>query len=1043
MSLSSEEDEMEEIDWNNSSMNLKTDDFGLVKFFTKKSVVYYVGGVMKCDSFDEVEVQFMHKKGGIWKFYYLNVVDNSVIEKQDILFKLPAPISSGGQRDNNTTSVVSLFVKNASVSNLWELDVLGIGDPTERKSSEETALAARKLFFETVSSDSSGRYEVRLPWLEGHPALPNNYQIAKRRLESTFKKITKDGYLEAYDQIFKDWLDEGIIEEISEEQPSQECHYLPHRPIIKPNSLSTKIRPVFDASAKEKHRPSLNQCLEKGVNLIELIPAILLRFRQKEIGVISDIRKAFLQIGLHKADRDFLRFLWIDKTGKERIYRHCRVVFGISSSPFLLAATLDYHLSQMLEKCSSALLNVSEDTITNLSNSFYVDNCVTTQQDTAAETTQEYSVETTYEEYEYESTFSLSELSKLEKFVLPPRTTILALSQSGGDKEEDKKYVVTNHGKADLFVEVVHLNNQDDAPQWCVVQPDQTTEIAIEDSLEQSVLKVSNNSYEEEVSFSAEGGHVIDDLENNIEELLDSDETEIEIVVLENFSLSPRTAVTVLSQNVEGSNEHPGKYTVTNLGVAAFDIELKRTSPVQTMDLHRKTVQPNTSESFELTAQFQNTVLEVINTSQTEDAVFRAEGGDVIEDLEDLVRNIDEKVKTVVSHTVTTLESFHLVSRSSVTALMYDPDDVTLSEHHNFTVTNNGQSEIEVEVMYTDSDDRENDQYRVVKPNETVVIEHKKDAGIALLNILNRNYTEVAVITATGGRVVRDIMRKVKQLVSDDKSIMLVNNFHLAPASSVVVMHQVGRFRRRPVYPAGHRKPQHVVVRRLQYHPGRKPGRLPCKPAVPRPCKPAGRPAGPGRRPFRRPACRPVIRPAQRPDQGAQHPAQGRPHPAQQGHHPAQQQHRPAQQQHHPAQQQHRPGQQQHHPALQQHHPGQQQLRPAQQHRPQVGQCRPARRPRIVMRPAVVRKTIVHDRYTVVNHGRRNHEVVRTQVVQPNETQVLLLEGVHDSSLKIVNESETDYANFSAEGGEVVHGFRYMVRPLRRRPGARRCFWGF
>ncbi|XP_072395705.1 uncharacterized protein [Diabrotica undecimpunctata] len=684
------------------------------------------------------------------------------------------------------------------------------------------------------------------------------------------------------------------------------------------------------------------------------------------------------------------------------------------------------------------------------------------QQDTTVETTQEYSVETTYEEYEYESTFSVSEISKLEKFVLPPRTTILALSQSGGDKEEDKKYVVTNHGKADLFVEVVHLNNQDDAPQWFVVQPDQTTEIAIEDSLEQSVLKVSNNSYEEEVSFSAEGGNVIDDLENNIEELLDTDETETEIVVLENFSLSPRTAVTVLSQNVEGSNEHPGKYTVTNHGVAAFDIELKRTSPVQTLELHRKTVQPNTSESFELTAQFQNTVLEVINTSQTEDAVFRAEGGDVIEDLEDLVRNIDEQVETVVSHIVTTLESFHLVSRSSVTALMYDPDDVTLSEHHNFTVTNNGQSEIEVEVTYTDSDDRDNDQYRVVKPNETVVIEHIKDAGVALLNILNRNYTEVAIITATGGRVVRDIMRKIKQLVSDENSIMLVNNFHLAPASSVVVMHQVGRFRRRPVYPAGHRKPQHVVVRRPQHHPGRKPGRLPCKPAVPRPCKPAVRPAVPGRRPFRRPACRPVIRPAHRPGQGAQHPAQGRPHPAQgghrpaqQGHHPAQQQHHPAQQQHHPAQQQHHPAQQQHHPAQQQHHPGQQQHRPAQQHRPQVGQCRPARRPRIVMRPPVLRKPIVHDRYTVVNHGShaftvqiihvkgRNHEVVRTQVVQPNETQVLLLEGINGSSLKIVNESETDYANFSAEGGEVVHGFRYMVRPLRRRPGARRCFWGF
>ncbi|XP_028151293.2 uncharacterized protein LOC114344662 isoform X1 [Diabrotica virgifera virgifera] len=639
------------------------------------------------------------------------------------------------------------------------------------------------------------------------------------------------------------------------------------------------------------------------------------------------------------------------------------------------------------------------------------------QQVTVTETTPGYSVEKMYyKEYKYETVFSTSQLSKLENFVLPPRTTILALSQNGGDKEEDKKYVVKNHGKADLFVEVIHLNNQDDAPQWFVVQPDQTTEIDIEDNLEQSVLKVSNNSYEQEVSFSAKGGHVIDDLENNMEELLDSNETETEMVVLENFSLSPRTAVTVLSQNVEGSNEHPGKYTVTNLGKAAFDIELKRTSPVQTLELHRKTVQPNTSESFELTAQFQSTVLEVINTSQTEDAVFRAEGGDVIEDIEDLIRNIDEKEETGVTNILTNLESLHLNSRSSVPALMYDPKDDTISEHHNFTVTNHGKSDIEVEVTYTDSDDRANDQYKVVKPNETVKLEHKKDAGVALLNILNRHYTDAAIITAKGGRVVRDIERKIKQLVSDEKSIMMVNDFHLAPASSVVVMHQVGRYNRRPVYPAGHRKLQHVVVRRLKHHPGLTSGRFARKPAVSRPRKQSGSPAGLGRRPFRRPSCRPMIRPAHLSGQGGQHPAQ--------------QEHHQAQQQHHQAQQQHQQG-------------------------PQARQCRPARRPRIVMRPAAQRKPVAHDRYTVANHGTHaftaqivhvkggKQEIVRSQVVQPNETEELLLKDVNGSSLKIVNENETDYAIFSAEGGEVVDGLRYMVRPLRRCPGARKMFYGF
>jgi len=55
-------------------------------------------------------------------------------------------------------------------------------------------------------------------------------------------------------------------------------------------SGTTRVRPMFDASARERGQPSLNQCLEKGVNLIETIPAILLRVRLHQIRIIADIR---------------------------------------------------------------------------------------------------------------------------------------------------------------------------------------------------------------------------------------------------------------------------------------------------------------------------------------------------------------------------------------------------------------------------------------------------------------------------------------------------------------------------------------------------------------------------------------------------------------------------------------------------------------------------------------------------------------------------------------------------------------------------------
>ncbi|GFV91507.1 putative gag-pol polyprotein [Trichonephila clavipes] len=139
---------------------------------------------------------------------------------------------------------------------------------------------------------------------------------------------------------------EGVIEEIPGKELPVRTHYLPHRPVIKETSAtsSMKIRPVFDASAKINNHPSLNDCLETGNNLIESVPAILARFRLKPIGVISDIRRAFLQISLHEKDRDFVRFLWYDNEGNIRTYRHARVAFGVTSSPFLLMAVINYHL---------------------------------------------------------------------------------------------------------------------------------------------------------------------------------------------------------------------------------------------------------------------------------------------------------------------------------------------------------------------------------------------------------------------------------------------------------------------------------------------------------------------------------------------------------------------------------------------------------------------------------------------------------------------------------------------------------------------------
>ncbi|GFW83596.1 integrase catalytic domain-containing protein [Trichonephila clavipes] len=171
-----------------------------------------------------------------------------------------------------------------------------------------------------------------------------------------------------YKSVFRQWEDLNIIERVPEVELNNECHYLPHRPVIKLDSATTKIRPVFDASAREKGKPSLNDCLYKGVNLIELIPDILNRFRIYPVRIVADIEKAFLMLSNAPKDRDYLRF-FSPCIEKQLVYRHCRVVFGVSSSPYLLNASIMH----LLENCNSECKEVAQK----LKSSFYVDNCVT------------------------------------------------------------------------------------------------------------------------------------------------------------------------------------------------------------------------------------------------------------------------------------------------------------------------------------------------------------------------------------------------------------------------------------------------------------------------------------------------------------------------------------------------------------------------------------------------------------------------------------------------------------------------------------------
>ena len=144
----------------------------------------------------------------------------------------------------------------------------------------------------------------------------------------------------------------GIIEEVKTEiddKFSADVHYLPHHAVLRRDRETTKVRVVYDGSAKSPgNNYSLNDCLQVGPNLIPQLFDVLVKFRSDPIALTADIEKAFLMVSMDEASKDMLRFLWfknpIETTPEVIQLRFCRLVFGLRPSPSILGSTIRYHL---------------------------------------------------------------------------------------------------------------------------------------------------------------------------------------------------------------------------------------------------------------------------------------------------------------------------------------------------------------------------------------------------------------------------------------------------------------------------------------------------------------------------------------------------------------------------------------------------------------------------------------------------------------------------------------------------------------------------
>ncbi|XP_055923722.1 uncharacterized protein LOC129954081 [Eupeodes corollae] len=226
-------------------------------------------------------------------------------------------------------------------------------------------------FLKNVKRLRNGRIEVRLPFKQNPESLGNSYATALRRFYALERKLIKNHDLAVqYVSFMKEYKQLKHMVEIKNQDFGKLHYYIPHHCITKPESSTTKLRVVFDASAKCDNGVSLNDILYVGPVVQPDLFSLLIKFRSHNYVFTADVTKMYRQIALNEQDRAFHQILWRDRPDEEiKTYELCTVTYGTASASFLATRALLYLAEEEGDKFPVGASTIKTE--------FYVDDILT------------------------------------------------------------------------------------------------------------------------------------------------------------------------------------------------------------------------------------------------------------------------------------------------------------------------------------------------------------------------------------------------------------------------------------------------------------------------------------------------------------------------------------------------------------------------------------------------------------------------------------------------------------------------------------------
>ncbi|XP_018399383.1 PREDICTED: uncharacterized protein LOC108777081 [Cyphomyrmex costatus] len=224
------------------------------------------------------------------------------------------------------------------IHKFWEIDEV----PSTNTILFADDQACEDHFVLTHSRHKDGRYVVRLPFKRSMTHLGNSRQRAVQIMLRLSRKLSLDSsYSKLYTEFLTEYEELNHMRLIPPHLPEpQHVYYLPHHGVKREQSLTTKLRVVFNGSSPSSSGFSLNDLLHTGAKLQIDLFDVLLWFRQFRYVFSSDMEKMYRQIEVHPHDWDFQRILWCDQSLNLRAYQLTTVTYGLACAPFLALRTI-------------------------------------------------------------------------------------------------------------------------------------------------------------------------------------------------------------------------------------------------------------------------------------------------------------------------------------------------------------------------------------------------------------------------------------------------------------------------------------------------------------------------------------------------------------------------------------------------------------------------------------------------------------------------------------------------------------------------------